>query len=225
MIFNPLPHHVAFIMDGNRRWATRVGLPKLEGHRRGLNRTREIIDECLKLEIAHCTVWGFSTENWNREETEVNYLMNLFVEYLKKHVMELDEKGVRIVHLGRKDRLPGKVVELLNEAEEQTRENSKLVLNLAIDYGGRDEILRAVKRAGKSELTEEELNSFLDTSNSPDPDLIVRTSGELRLSGFMLWQCQYAELYFTNACFPEFTVEKFHEALRDFEQRKRSIGK
>ena len=220
------PQHVALIMDGNRRWAKNNSLPTLEGHRRGLEQTREIVDECLDLGIQHCTLWCFSTENWKRDKREVNYLMMLFEEYLQKHVDSLHEKGVCIHHMGRKDRLPKKVMRLFESAESLTRENTRLILNLAIDYGGRDEILRAVEKGiyQKIEWNEEAFSSLLDSSPSPDPDLIIRTSGETRLSGFMLWQSAYSELYFTETCFPDFSVKIFHEALNNYSQRKRSKG-
>lgn len=217
---------MAFIMDGNRRWARSHGLPAFEGHRRGLQRTKEMIDECLKLGIPYCTVWAFSTENWKRSSTEVNFLMKLFREYLTLHVTSLFQKGVRIVHLGRKDHLPKSVVQLLNEAEKITAKNRRLVLQLAIDYGGRDELLRAFQKAKNEdiEITEENIGSLLDTAGSPDPDLVIRTSGEQRLSGFMLWQTAYSELYFTKKFFPEFTPAEFKLALEEFAARKRSFG-
>lgn len=222
-----LPQHVAFIIDGNRRWAVKNGLPKFEGHRRGLARTREMIEECLNLGIGHCTIWGFSTENWKRGQAEVNYLMALFEEYLKEHVQALHEKKVRIIHLGRKDRIPSSVVKLLEWAENLTKQNSGLILNLAIDYGGRDEIIRAITGGidrGITSFPPEIFSDLLDTKNSPDPDLIIRTSGEKRLSGFLPWQSAYSELYFTDICFPDFTVEEFHKALEDYARRKRNIG-
>ncbi len=221
------PQHVALIMDGNRRWARKNGLPQLEGHRRGLQRTREVIDECLVLGIKSCTLWCFSTENWKRDQEEVDYLMRLFQEYLKKHVKKLHERGVRIRHIGRKDRLPAAVMDLFREAEQLTENNSQLTLQLAIDYGGQDEILRAVNKAcesGKKDWKAEEFSLLLDTVGTADPDLIIRTSGELRMSGYLLWQSAYSEFYFTETCFPEFTVEAFHKALDDYSRRRRTRG-
>ena len=222
-----LPQHVALIMDGNRRWAEKKGLPKFEGHRQGLKRTREIVDECLSLGIPHCTLWCFSTENWKRDQKEVDYLMKLFEEYLNNHVQELHEKGIRIHHIGRKDRLPKELQELFSSAEVLTQENTALTVHLAIDYGGRDEILRAVEKAcakGKSSWTEADFSLILDTAGSPDPDFIIRTSGEHRLSGFLLWQSTYSELYFTDTCFPDFGTEAFQKALDEYQSRKRSYG-
>jgi len=213
-------------MDGNRRWARAHGLPAFEGHRRGLQRTGDMIDECLKLGIPYCTVWAFSTENWKRSSTEVNFLMKLFREYLTHHLTSLYQKGVRIVHLGRKDHLPSSVLKLLTEAEKITHKNRRLVLQLAIDYGGRDELLRAIKTAQDNdvELDEKEFGLLLDTCGAPDPDLVIRTSGEQRLSGFMLWQASYSELYFTKKSFPDFTPQEFHLALEEFAARKRNFG-
>jgi undecaprenyl diphosphate synthase len=222
-----LPKHVAFIMDGNRRWARKQGMPQLEGHRRGLERTKEMVDECLKLGVQVCSLWCFSTENWQRSQKEVSYLMRLFEEYLKEHVQELHAKGIKLVHVGRKDRLPKKVSTLFKEAEQLTVNNSQLTVNLCIDYGGRDEILRAIKRAcqeGKSHWTEEDFSLLLDTTGTADPDLIIRTSGEQRTSGFMLWQGAYSELYFTDTCFPDFAVDEFHKALQEYDLRNRTKG-
>lgn len=221
-----LPRHVALIMDGNRRWARKNGLPQLEGHRQGLKRTKEIVDDCLNLGIKYCTLWCFSTENWQRDQKEVDYLMKLFENYLNKHTKKLHDKGVKIVHIGRKDRLPEKVMSLFREVEELTVENDSLTLNLAIDYGGRDEIIRAINRLPekKGDWTEADFSLSLDTVGSPDPDLIIRSSGEQRLSGFLLWQSSYSEFYFTNTCFPDFTVAEFHKALEEYAQRNRTRG-
>ncbi len=227
LIPNELPQNIALIMDGNRRWARQHGLPQLEGHRRGLQRTREVIDECLELGIQSCTLWCFSTENWKRDQEEVDYLMMLFEEYLKKHVKKLHQRGVRIRHIGRKDRLPTKVMKLFAEAESLSKNNTQLTLQLAIDYGGQDEILRAVNMAcqqGKKDWNADEFSLLLDTAGTADPDLIIRTSGELRMSGYLLWQSAYSEFYFTETCFPEFTVEEFHKALKDYSRRQRTRG-
>lgn len=222
-----IPQHIALIMDGNRRWAKNKGLPKLEGHRQGLKRTKELVDECLKLGLKYCTLWCFSTENWQRDRKEVDYLMRLFEEYLLKHVKDLHEKGIRIVHIGRKDRLPKKLASLFQEAEDLTAKNTNLVLNLAIDYGGRDEIIRGIKSlvAKKQDFTESNFSLSLDTAGSPDPDLIIRTSGESRLSGFLLWQSAYSELIFTDTCFPDFDVVELHKALEEYSERNRTRGK
>ena len=199
----------------------------MEGHRRGLARTKEIVDECLNIGVRHCTLWCFSTENWQRNQKEVNYLMHLLEEYLLRHVRELHEKGVKIVHIGRKDRLAPKIMNLFSKAEALTRDNSMLTLCLAIDYGGRDEIIRAIKKGIEKDLdfTEENFSLCLDTAGLSDPDLIIRTSGEQRLSGFMLWQSSHSELYFTETCFPDFTVPEFNKALEEYSLRNRTRGK
>ena len=221
-----LPKHVALIMDGNRRWAKQKGLTTFQGHKKGLERSREIIEESRKLGIKYVTLWGFSTENWKRSKREVGYLMKLFENYLIDNIEELHSKGVCIVHIGRKDRLPKKLIQLFARAEKLTSKNQDFRLNLAIDYGGRDEIIRAIQKIKKKErCTEEDFCVLLDTVNSPDSDLIIRTSGEMRLSGFLMWQGAYSELYFTKKCFPEFTVGEFHKALKEYSGRKRTRGR
>ena len=227
MSFEILPQHVALIMDGNRRWARRSGLPQLEGHRRGYAQSKVVIEECLALGVTHVTFWAFSTENWKRERKEVDYLMRLLEEKLSEEIEEFQRKGIRFVHLGRKDRVPESVRKLLERAEETTRDNDRLTVCMAIDYGGRDEILRALQKAcaeGKTDWTEADFSLLLDTVGVPDPDLIIRTSGEQRLSGFLLWQCAYSEFIFTDTCFPEFGVDAFHEALEEFQSRQRRFG-
>ena len=225
MKFSVLPKHVALIMDGNRRWAKREGFTAFRGHREGLERSREIIEEARRLGIKYVTLWGFSTENWERSKREVSYLMELFEKYLRDNINELHSKGIRVVHIGRKDRLPKKLLRLFTEAEKLTGKNQDFTLILAIDYGGRDEIIRAIQKIKKKEsCTEEDFCVLLDTVNLPDPDLIIRTSGEIRLSGFLMWQGAYSELYFTKKCFPEFTVNEFHKALKEYEKRGRTYG-
>lgn len=222
-----LPQHVALIMDGNRRWARQNGLPIIEGHRRGLQRLREVIEECVVQKIPYLTLWAFSTENWNRSKSEVNLLMGLFQEYLENHVDELHQKGIKLVHIGRKDRLSQRIRDLFDQAEQLTANNSELTLHICVDYGGRDEILRAVYKAckeGKTDWTEADFSILLDTAGTPDPDFVIRSSGEQRLSGFMLWQCAYSELYFTDTCFPDFTVDAFQKALEEFSSRNRTHG-
>lgn len=227
MAFEILPQHVALIMDGNRRWARKNGIPQLEGHRRGYGQSKVVIEECLALGIKHVTFWAFSTENWKRERKEVDYLMRLLEEKLAEEIDEFNRKGIRFVHLGRKDRVPKSVRELLEKAEEVTKGNQTLTVCMAIDYGGRDEILRALEKAcaeGKTTWTEADFSLLLDTVGVPDPDFIIRTSGEQRLSGFLLWQCAYSEFLFTDTCFPDFGVEAFHEALEEFQSRQRRFG-
>jgi undecaprenyl diphosphate synthase len=220
--------HVAIIMDGNRRWARAKGLPELEGHRQGVKRAEELIQTCADMEIPCLSLWAFSTENWKRDPEEVGALMGLLEYYLKHSGKKLHKKGVRLVHLGRKDRLPPALAQLLKDTEELTAANKTLRLQLCIDYGGRDEILRAVRKAcetGKTDWTEADFSLILDTAGSADPDLIIRTSGEQRLSGFLPWQSVYSEFSFTDTCFPDFTPEVFEKILKDYQVRNRSLGK
>ena len=224
-----LPRHIVFIPDGNRRWAREHGLSIEEGHRRGfeavMNTTRAAEDWGIK----YFTVWAFSTENWNRARFEVRYLMGLFRDFLEKHLKEFIERGVRVIHLGRKDRIPKFLRKSLEKVIEKTKKNDNFVLNIALDYGGRDEILRAVKRIIKSradpdKINESEFRKFLDTNGTPEPDLIIRTSGEQRLSGIMPYQAAYAELYFEKSHCPDFNEEKLKEAILDFSARQRRFG-
>ncbi|MDP2874046.1 MAG: polyprenyl diphosphate synthase [bacterium] len=241
-----LPHHVAIIPDGNRRWAKARGLPSFEGHRRGFDIASKICRAAREMDIHTLTLWAFSTENWNRSSEEITYLMKLYEILIDQNLKEAKEDGVRIYHLGRKDRLPTTLLERLARAEEETKGNDRYVLNVALDYGGQDEILRAIKKAveliiaGKmstEKLFEETgkyrdkypyyfFKNFLDTRDQPYPypDLIIRTSNEKRLSGLYCWQGAYAEVYWEKDHFPDFTPEKLHAALEDFSQRHRRFG-
>ncbi len=220
--------HIAIIMDGNRRWARAKGLPELEGHRQGVKRAEELIQACADLKIPCLSLWAFSTENWKRGTEEVGALMGLLEFYLKNSRKKLHNKGVKLVHLGRKDRIPKKLAKLLKDTEELTKSNTTLRLQLCIDYGGRDEILRAVQKAceiGKRDWTEADFSLLLDTAGYADPDLIIRTSGEHRLSGFLPWQGVYSEFSFIESCFPDFTAEVLKQTLEDYSTRRRSLGK
>jgi|SRR3989344_4641846 len=228
---NNLPNHVAIIPDGNRRWAKERGLPSFAGHQQGMERASEIARYARKLGISTATFWGLSTENWlKRPEEEVSYLINkIFMLAMDRFADEAEKEGVRITHLGRKDRLPKHFIERLTALEAETKNNDKYFLNLGFDYGGRDEILRAMNRwrnEGGGELSEEIFSNLLDTGDQPypSPDLIIRTSGEMRMSGFLPWQSDYAELYFEKSYLPDFTTEKFDQALADYAIRKRRYG-
>lgn len=219
--------HIAIIMDGNRRWARSKSVPQIEGHRRGAKRIQEILEEAEENGIEYCTLWAFSTENWKRNPLEVKALMALFEEYLKSHLEQMNKKNVQIRHIGRSDRLPKGIAQLFENAVETTKNNTGVTLLLAVDYGGRDEILRAVQKAceqGKSHWTEADFSVLLDTAGVPDPDLVIRTSGEQRLSGFLAWQCSYSELYFTQVPFPEFDREELQKAIQEYYKRKRTLG-
>ena len=224
-----LPKHIVLIPDGNRRWAKEHGLPTQEGHRRGFEQAMEVMRAAEKWGIKYFTIWAFSTENWNRTKLEVSYLMRLYKQMLTKHLMEFIESGVKVLHLGRRDRIPGFLKKVIDEVIKKTAKNNRLVLNIALDYGGRDEIVRAVKkiiRQGKdpNKLTEQEFKKYLDTNGTPEPDLIIRTSGEQRISGMMPFQAAYAEYYFEKGHLPHFTTQKLKKAILDYSARQRRFG-
>lgn len=227
-IRNKIPHHLAIIPDGNRRWARERGLPTLEGHRKGFDAFKDISRTARDLGIHTLTIWGFSTENWKRDKKEVDYLMDLFEKIIGDFSGELIEDEVRFVHLGRKDRLPKSLVTKISALEEKTKSFSKHVFNVALDYGGQDEILRASEKlkAANLEVTSENLDQFLDTTDQPhpNPDLIIRTSGEMRTSGLMIWQAAYAEFYSEPDHFPDFNKEKLVRALEEYSRRERRFG-
>lgn len=243
---NRIPHHVAIIPDGNRRWAKAHGLPTFEGHRRGFERVVPLARAARDFGVHTLTLWAFSTENWNRSSEEVAYLMKLYEDLVDKNLEEAKKEGARIYHLGRKDRLPQSLVEKIARAESETKDLKNYVLNVALDYGGQDEILRATEKivaaVNRGEITAGGLHQidrggpheqpyysyryFLDTGDQPYPypDLIIRTSGEQRLSGLMSWQSAYAELYFEKDHFPDFTPEKLRTAILDYSKRERRFG-
>lgn len=225
-------NHLAIIPDGNRRWAKEKGLPTLEGHRRGLDAARKIVKYCRSVGIHTLTLWAFSTENWERTRKEVSYLMRLYAEMTDKFLSEAKKDKVRIVHLGRRDRIPDFLLKKVENAEKETANFDKNILNIALDYGGRDEIIRAIekindKRRTTNELTEKDFNQFLDTAGQPypNPDLIIRTSGEMRTSGLMIWQAAYAEYIFLGKHFPDMTTGDIDDAIQEFERRQRRFGK
>lgn len=221
--------HVAIIMDGNGRWAERKGLPRIEGHRKGIEVTKCIVEDSGKLGLQFLTLYSFSTENWKRPLSEVQGLMHLFQESIVRYGEELHANRVRVRFLGRREGLPKEVVESMSVLEEKTSSNQGLTLSLAINYGGRDEILRAMQKMVQHQdtlvyLDERALQSRLDTASYPDPDLLIRTGGEKRISNFLLWQIAYTELWFTETLWPDFTTTEFRKALEDFALRKRRFG-
>lgn len=221
------PKHVAIIPDGNRRWAKERGLPAFEGHRRGFEITPKLVRAAREMGIHTLTIWAFSTENWNRSKEEVAYLMKMYEWFVDRHLGEAKKEGARIYHLGRKDRIPKRLAEKMARAERETVDNDKYVLNIALDYGGHDEILRAIGRMnGEKKLTEDEFADFLDTKGQPYPyvDLVIRTSGEQRTSGLFSWQAAYSEFYFEKEHFPDFTPDKLRAAVIDYGQRSRRLG-
>lgn len=224
-----IPRHVGIIMDGNGRWAASRGLPRIEGHRRGVEISKEVIQIAADLGIKALTLYTFSIENWHRPSSEVTTLMKLLELYLKKEIDGLIKNGIVFKAIGDIWRLPRDIQDVIREAEERTSSNSGMTLVTALSYGGRNEILRAVKKvlyAGlkPEELTEEVFNSYLDTAGIPSPDLIIRTSGEMRISNFLLWQAAYAEFYFTETLWPDFTKDEFLLAIQDYQRRERRFG-
>lgn len=224
-----LPKHVAFIMDGNRRWAREKGLSPFKGHILGEDRIEPLVDYAIEKGITHLTFWAFSTENWNRQKKEVDFLLNMFRNDLAKKVTNFHQKNVRLTIIGNLAMFPQDIQEKTHEWMERTRNNTSIRVNIALSYGGRDEIIRGLEKYAKAEkrekLTTNNLGGFLDTANQPDPDLLIRTGGEQRLSGFLLWQLEYAELYFTAIYWPDFTPEEFEKALLDYQHRQRRFGK
>ena len=228
-----LPRHIAIIMDGNGRWAKQHKLKVAMGHRAGTETLREIIRNASDLGIEALTLYAFSTENWSRSETEVAALMQLILDFFQSEIDELNEKNVRITILGDKDGMPEKQRDALLQAEVITQANTGLRLNIAINYGARAELCRAAKELAKQaasgairpeEITEERFASQLYTSGQPDVDLLIRTSGEMRLSNFLLWQCSYAEFVFPTVLWPDFDLKQFHECIAQFQSRKRRFG-
>lgn len=224
-----VPTHVAIIMDGNGRWAQRRGLPRQAGHRAGAENLRRIIRACVDFGIQILTIYAFSTENWGRPEREVRALMKIFARVLDQEVDELHAQGVCLHHLGDLTGVAPDLQEKVRQALCLTKDNKRLILNVAFNYGGRAEILHAVKEMladgiSPDELTEELFSSYLFTRGLPDPDLVIRTSGELRISNFLIWQAAYAEYYPTPALWPDFGREELYEAIIAFNQRDRRFG-
>ncbi len=229
LLHDRIPNHVGIIMDGNGRWAEMRGLPRIEGHRRGTERLREIIEAAMEIGVKTLTLYAFSLENWQRPQNEVRTLMRLLEAYLRKEFSEFMEKGIVFRTIGETWRLPENIQSLIRETEEKTSGNNGMTLVAALSYGGRNEIIRAVKKAILSgikpdDITEDSFNSLLDTSGLPSLDLIIRTSGERRISNFLLWQGAYSEFYFTDTLWPDFTKEEFLIALRDYQMRERRFG-
>ena len=215
-------------MDGNRRWAKARGLLSFEGHRAGYNKIDEVLHWCRDAEIETLTLFAFSTENWQRAKDEVNFIMDLFYKAMTEDIKKINENNVRLRVIGRKEGLSEKLQEAVNEAEKLTQNNDGCNLNLAINYGGRPELVDAFKKILKNppaEITEETISQNIYTADQPDPDLIIRTSGEQRLSGFLTWQSAYSELLFINHHWPDFSKDDFDSALTDFANRQRRYGK
>jgi undecaprenyl diphosphate synthase len=227
------PRHVAVIMDGNGRWAQMRGRPRLFGHHAGAKRVREIVEACPGEGVKFLTIFAFSTENWKRTQTEVAGLMSLFKRYIIGEARALKDNGIRVRFIGDRVRLDPKLVELMDDLELMTSENDLVHLTVAINYGGRDEVARATKRLAQDvaagnlspdSIDEETLPRYLDTHVLPDPDLVIRTSGEARVSNFLLWQSAYSEYEFIDTLWPDFTAEEFHKVLQRYGARERRFG-
>ncbi|HEX8372285.1 MAG TPA: isoprenyl transferase [Chthoniobacterales bacterium] len=223
-----IPRHVAVIMDGNGRWAKDRGLPRVEGHREGAKTVQRVIDGCIETGVEFLTLYAFSVENWKRPQLEVSALMRLLIEFLRARHDEMLEKNIRLRVIGRVSDLPPKTLAQVEKSIAATAQNTGLTLILALSYGSRTEILEAVNKLISSQatapVTEEQFSRALYTADYPDPDLLIRTSGEMRLSNFLLWQMSYAEIYVTKKRWPEFSREDFLDAVRDFAQRERRYG-
>jgi undecaprenyl diphosphate synthase len=229
-----LPRHVAVIMDGNGRWAKERGKPRIFGHRAGIKSVRAVVEAAAELGLAALTLYAFSSENWRRPKMEVKELMNLLIKFLKRELQEFNANQIRLNTIGRIDDLPAEVQEQLRFTVDQTRSNTGLILTLALNYGGQNEILDAVKKVlytleqkqiSVEALTPEVFATYLSTAGLPELDLMIRTSGEMRISNFLLWQVAYAELYVTKVLWPDFGKQQFYEALLDYQQRSRRFGR
>lgn len=227
------PEHIAIIMDGNGRWAKKRGLPRSAGHSMGAKNLENVVRYLKDTSVRYLTVYAFSTENWKRPKDEVDDLMALLERYLRDYDNLLGGEDVKLKVIGRKDCLSDTLIKLIDEVEEKSKDRKQLTINIALNYGGRQEICDAAKKIAEdvkmgkidvSDIDEKLFNDYIYTKNIPDPDLIIRPSGEERLSNFLLWQCAYSEFWFSNVCWPDFTPDKLEEALLDFQKRNRRFG-
>lgn len=229
-----IPQHIAIIMDGNGRWARKRGLPRVAGHKRGVETVRDIVEACAQLGVKFLTLYTFSTENWKRPKAEVSTLMRLLLRSLKERADELNENDIKLATIGDVKAFPPTVQKRLWEDIERTKNNKRMTLNLALSYSGRWELLEAIKsisrmvQEGKlhvDEITEQHISNFLTTRNIPDPDLLIRTSGEFRVSNFLLWQIAYTEFFITDVYWPDFKRKHLYDAIKNFQGRERRYGK
>ena len=225
-----VPVHVAIIMDGNGRWARKRGLPRLVGHRKGTDNLRGFVEAAVEFGVKYLTIYAFSTENWGRPREEVQGLLRILEDVIDRELAELDKQGVQIRHIGRLDNLDPRLQRKVLQAVQQTQNNQRLILNVAFNYGGRDEIIYAIQHiiadgVQPADVTSELVSRYLFTAGVPDPDLIIRTSGELRVSNFLIWQAAYSEWYVTETFWPDFGKEEFRKALASYGQRDRRYGK
>jgi undecaprenyl diphosphate synthase len=228
-----IPTHIAIIMDGNGRWAKRRGLPRVAGHREGVKSVRDVVEACAQLGVKYLTLFAFSTENWRRPKEEIDTLMKLLIKTLRSETEKLYKNDIKLMAIGDIDSLPKEVRQELKEAMEKTKNNKRMVLNLALSYSGRWEIIEAVKEIARDvkkgkvkieEIDDKLFSNYLKTAGIPDPDLLIRTSGELRISNFLLWQIAYTELYITDCLWPDFRRKHLYEAIRDYQRRERRFG-
>jgi undecaprenyl diphosphate synthase len=222
-----LPQHVGIIMDGNGRWAKKRGLPRVFGHRAGVNTVRKIVETAAKIGIRCLSLYAFSTENWRRPKNEIEFLFNLLRQYIKKEEKNLIKNNIKVVISGDVSKIDKNTVEALRKLVEKLKNNTGLIVNLCINYGGRQEIIHAVNKIislGIKSVDEKKFEEFLYTKDLPELDLLIRTSGELRISNFMLWQVAYAEVYFTKTLWPDFTPKEFVLAIKDYQSRERRFG-
>ncbi len=229
----PAARHVAIIMDGNGRWAAERGLPRAEGHRQGVESVRRAVEAAMELGVTHLTLFSFSSENWSRPKQEINDLFGLLRRFVRRDLAELHKNGVKIRVIGARAGLEDDILRMLDDAVELTKDNTALTLTIAFNYGARDEIARAAQRVAEDvkaglvaaeEITPERFGAYLDTADLPDPDLLIRTSGELRLSNFLLWQLAYSEFVFVDVYWPDFTKELFEAAIAEYQRRNRRFG-
>jgi len=223
---NSAPEHIAIIMDGNGRWAGEQGLKRTAGHEEGAKTVRKITSHCAKLGIKYLTLYAFSTENWSRPKVEVEFLMKLLEKYLLNELNTYLENNIQFFAIGDRSKFSKKLQDVINNTEEKTKNATGLTQILALNYGSRDEITRAVKKLNEQnlEITEKNLESCLDTAGIPDVDLLIRTSGEVRISNYLLWQCAYAEMFFTPTYWPEFNENELDDIISDFNNRERRFG-
>ena len=222
------PSHIAFIMDGNGRWAEKKGLPRFVGHSQGVKVIKKIVKSALHFRIKYITLFAFSTENWNRPKNEVDYLMELFINSIKTELEELNSQSVSLKFIGNIKNLTNNLKEVIKDAENKTKNNTKVILSIAINYGGKWDIVNATNKilsANLEKVNESQFNTFTSLSGLPDPDLLIRTGGEYRISNFMLWNISYSELYFMDELWPDFDENSFKKVIEEYDKRKRNYGK
>lgn len=226
-----IPKHIAVIMDGNGRWARKRFLPRIAGHKRGVETVRDLVKQCVQLKVEYLTLFAFSSENWRRPTEEVSFLMGLFMEALKREVVKLHQNNIKLVMIGDRSRFDAPLVAQIEASEQLTANNTGLVLTIAANYGGRWDVLQAVNKMQQAEpqlagyYREDHLTPFLSMSYAPEPDLFIRTGGEKRISNFLLWQLAYTELYFTDTLWPDFNETAFNLAIQSYQQRERRFGR